>query len=70
MDLFYCDHIDILTIEQTPKLKRERERECILKAQVTGVSMRPPLCTDADDLLHCRATVWNLGERGEPDVLT
>ena len=47
-----------------------RERECILKAQVPGVSMRPPLCTDADDLLCCSATVGNLGERGEPDILT
>ena len=48
----------------------ERERECILKAQVPGVSVRPPLCTDADDLLCCSATVRNLGERGEPDILT
>ena len=32
--------------------------------------MRPPLCTDADDLLRCSATVGNLGERGEPDILT
>ena len=47
----------------------ERERECILKAQVPDVSMRPPLCTDADDLLRCSATVENLGERGEPDIL-
>ena len=38
--------------------------ECILKAQVPGVSMRPPLCADADDLLRCSATVVNLGERG------
>ena len=30
----------------------------------------PPLCTDADDLLRCSATVWNLGERGEPDILS
>ena len=44
--------------------------ECILKAQVPGVSMRPPLCTDADDLLSCSATVENLGERGEPHILT
>ena len=44
--------------------------ECILKAQVSGVSMRPPLCADADDLLRCSATVGNLGERGEPDILT
>ena len=44
--------------------------ECILKAQVPGVSMRPPLCTDAHDLLCCSATVGNLGERGEPDILT
>ena len=50
--------------------ERERERECILKAQVSGVSMRPPLCTDADDLLRCSATVGNLGERREPDILT
>ena len=41
--------------------------ECILKAQVPGVSMRPPLSTDADDLLHCSAIVANLGERGEPE---
>ena len=44
--------------------------ECILKVQVPGVSMRPPPCTDADDLLRCSATVGNLGERGEPDILT
>ena len=50
--------------------ERERERECILKAQVPGVSMRAPLCTYADDLLRCSATVGNLGERGEPDILT
>ena len=25
---------------------------------------------DSDDLLHCSATVGNLGERGEPDILT
>ena len=31
--------------------------------------MRPPLCTDADDLLRCSATVGNLGEMGEPDIL-
>ena len=49
---------------------RERERECILKAQVPGVSMRPLQCTDADDLLRCSATGGNLGERGEPDILT
>ena len=30
--------------------------------------MRPPPCTDADDLLRCSATVVNLGERGEPDI--
>ena len=29
--------------------------------QVPGVSMRPPPCTDADDLLRC-TTVGNLGE--------
>ena len=44
--------------------RKERERECILKAQVPGVSMRPTLCTDADDLLRCSATVGNLEERG------
>ena len=27
-------------------------------------------CTDVDDLLCCSATVGNLGERGEPDILT
>ena len=27
--------------------------------------MRPPSCTDADDLLHCSATLGNLGEREE-----
>ena len=32
--------------------------------------MRPPPCTDADDLLRCSATVGNLEERGEPDILT
>ena len=32
--------------------------------------MHPPLCTDADDLLRCSATVGNLGESGEPDILT
>ena len=47
--------------------RRERERESILKAQITGVSMRPPLCTDGDDLLRCSATVGNVGERGEPE---
>ena len=52
------------------RLSSFRERECILKAQVPGVSMRPPLCTDADDLLRCSARVGNLGERGEPDILT
>ena len=42
-----------------------------MKAQVPGVSMPPPpLCTDADDLLRCSATVGNLGERGKPDILT
>ena len=43
------------------------KRECILKAKVPGVSMRP-LCTEADDLLRCSATVGNLGEREEPDI--
>ena len=37
--------------------------ECILKAQVPGVSMGTPPCTDGDDLLRCSATVGNLGER-------
>ena len=46
------------------------DNRVILKAQVPGVSMRIPPCTDADDLLHCSATVGNLGERGEPDTLT
>ena len=27
-------------------------------------------CTDADNFLCCSATVGNLGERGEPDILT
>ena len=31
--------------------------------------MRPPPCTDADDLLRCSATVGNVGERGGPDIL-
>jgi len=31
--------------------------------------MRPGLCTDADDVLRYSATVGNLGERGEPDIL-
>ena len=35
-----------------------------MKAHVSGVSMRPPLCTDADDLLRCSATVGNLGREG------
>ena len=58
--------------DETPEREREREREraCILKAQVPGVSMRPALCTDAYDLLRCSATVGNLGERREPDILT
>ena len=62
--------------ERDRERKRERERErerkrvCILKAQVPGVSLRPTPCTDADDLLRCSATVGNLGERGEPDILT
>ena len=30
----------------------------------------PPLCTDVYDLLRCSAVVGNLGERGEPDILT
>ena len=51
-------------------MNTERQRECILKAQVPDVSMRPPLCTDADDLLRCSATVENLGAMGEPDILT
>ena len=50
------------------KADEEKEKvidiECILKAQVPGVSMRPLLCTDADDFLHCSTTVGNLGERG------
>ena len=37
--------------------------ECILKAQVPGVSMRPPPCTDADDVLCRSVKVGNLGER-------
>ena len=33
--------------------------------------MRHPSCTAADDLLdHYSAAVGNLGERGEPDILT
>ena len=32
----------------------------ILKPQVPGVSMCPPPCTDADDLLLCSAKVGNL----------
>ena len=31
-----------------------------MKAQVPGVSVRPSLCTDTDDLLCCSATVGNL----------
>ena len=42
--------------------EREREIQCILKAQVPGVSVRPPPCSDADDLLSCSATVGNLGD--------
>ena len=41
-----------------------------MKAQVPHISMRPPPCTDADDLLRCSATVGNLGEREEPAILT
>ena len=40
------------------------------RAQVPDVSMRNLLCTDADDMLCCSATVGNLEERGEPDILT
>ena len=29
-----------------------------------------PLRTGADDLLRCSSTIENLGERGEPDILT
>ena len=54
-----------ISIERDMARGEKRERECILKAQVPDVSMRPPpLCTDADDLLRCSATVGNLGERG------
>ena len=64
-----------IEIEERERRERERERgererERILKAIVPGVSMRPPLCTDAYDLLRCSATVGNLGERGEPDIFT
>ena len=45
-------------------------KESTLKVQVPGVSMRPPPCTDAGDLLRCSATLGNLGVRGEPDILT
>ena len=31
--------------------------QCILKAQVLGVTMRLPPCPDADELLRCSATV-------------
>ena len=44
--------------------------ECILKAQVPGVSMCPPPRADADDLLHSSDTVRNFRERGESDILT
>ena len=39
--------IDIVVTGTTSEKgnKRERVRECILKAQVPDVSMRPPLCT-------------------------
>ena len=44
------------------------------RVYIEGTSSRclnaPPLCTEADDLLRCSATVGNLGERGEPDILT
>ena len=50
-------------------LERERDR-----VYIEGASYRclnaPPLCTNEDDLLCCSATVGNLGERGEPDILT
>jgi len=35
---------------------------CVFKGQITGVPMRPTLCTSADDLLRDSATVRNLGE--------
>ena len=41
-----------------------------MKAQVPDVSMRPPLCTDADDLLRCSATVGNLGLTVAQNVMT
>ena len=39
-------------------------------AMFRGDSMHPQPCTDADDLFRRSATVRNLGERGEPDILT
>ena len=77
----YHDDVMILVVHNITEREREKERDkerereikrerVILKAQVPGVSMHPPLCTDADDLLHCSATVGNLGERGEPDIIT
>ena len=41
---------------------RESEREYIEGASSRCLNA-PPLCTDADDLLCCSATVGNLGER-------
>ena len=45
------------------------DRVYIEGASSTCLNARPP-CTDADDLLRLSATVGNLGERGEPDILT
>jgi len=39
------------------------------RRNLLGVPLRPPLCTGADDVLRYSATVGNLGERGEPDIL-
>ena len=42
----------------------------VLNAQVPGVLMPPtPQQPDADNVLRCSATVWDLGEMGEPDIL-
>ena len=39
-------------------------------AQCARVPRPPPPCTDADDLLHYSATVGNIGDKGDPDILT
>ena len=40
-------------------LDMKRHLECILKAQDPSVSMRPPPCTDADDLLRSQVVLFS-----------